>query len=130
MININELRVGNVCRSTVNGGLVTFELLDFYDLYAGNSTAEDYEPISITYEVLYTLGFQKNVDHNHNWLIPDFPFFQIQENGSWVNDKPQNGITYHVYKSYAGSVVEVKALHHIQNVFFFLTGMELKVLKP
>lgn len=128
MIKANELRLGNFVWDIVSGEWMVVDELgenigatiinrDKYPLPDGWKMG----PIPITSEVLKKFGF---VCFDRSWRLDAF---NIVENGRWVNGDPIEEIKYMVYKTGIGAIVEVKTLHHLQNLYFALTQEELNI---
>ncbi len=111
MINVNELRIGNFVS---NGNPVTVEHYFLQDSFA------DFDPIPITPEILEKCGFE------------NFAFEYIHESGVSLenmrgNDGPGQPDYFYLSFVFKNASVEIKHLHQLQNLYFALTGEELKV---
>jgi hypothetical protein len=107
MIPANELRIGSI----VNYKGEIIPLSRGFEVDRHN---EIYEPIPLTPELLEKCGFTG------------------QALGYWVHDVFK-GIHVHaedeglvVYMAGGGRLVRVSSVHHLQNLYFDLTGTELK----
>jgi len=129
----NELRIGNkvdykgeiVEVISINGVVYSFGQLDVGIKTIGGFRIVDLKrlkPIHITEELLVNFGFKKQqtVDYCIRWHIGENPvthdwlFYLV-----WLAGHPtpfyQNG--YHL----------IKYVHHLQNVYFAITGEELQI---
>lgn len=96
-------------------------LKDTFDGHFYEVNIDKCDPIFLTEEWLVDkFGFEKEEPvslQNHNW--PDY------SKGSFYISAPYFEFTY----NYGDSVVEIKTVHRLQNLYYFLTGEELEV-KP
>ena len=110
--NMVDNRIGNmsICYYGVNGGYSTTSLEE----NSNNNEIDDYmiQPIPLTEEWLLKFGFEKNITTD---LHPTFSYDILN-----VND----GI---VYVLNYGFVNHIKYIHQLQNLYFALTGEELKI---
>ena len=122
MIKANELRVGNVVLKhrfflgeRWTWGRISHE--DIYSIACGND--KDYKPIPLTEEWLLKLGFSSN---KHGYV---FNMFRIK--------KYVTGFFYGYIPIFLDDIdediddVEIKYVHQLQNLYFALTGEELKL---
>ena len=104
MIQVNELRIGN---TTNKGAIVSFYEHGIHVGYGKCYDFQELEPIPLTEEILLKCGFEESQYH---FCIGDFiirkPDFVLCDIGIKVN--PIN-------------------LHQLQNLYFALTGKELKI---
>lgn len=139
MINASELRIGNYIRSNPNGGDGTVIRLHTI----GNSTVHGEsldgqlknlkidldrwnEPIPLTPEILQKCGFDKNEDAG-NWHSPEHTIYSTKgisvgvkgDYIGWYNSSEDD-----FYSSY---YPQLKYVHQLQNLYFALTGNELKI---
>lgn len=113
----SELRIGNLVSNGINHYAVDINML--YDL----ATLEHYpiEPIPLTPEILDKCGFEKNnIGHNDFDIIAlyakeEFEIIQYSDGFGW-----DTGL---------GKISDTNYIHQLQNLFYCLTGEELKV-KP
>ena len=112
MIDVRELRIGNYLFMRENivaiGGIPNRMCL----LIPGQEYAvdlEQFEPITLTEELLLKCGFEK-----HTWGIVTYysPLFELDA------DFHLKGVDYNI---------QVKSLHQLQNLYFDLGGQELEV---
>jgi hypothetical protein len=111
MIKENELRIGNLLNHN-NGSMVgsfIVGLIHLEDIIKDNSHAREYEPIPLTEEWLLRFGFIKHVNQSIWYTLNkvDVWFFD----GKYVNDID----------------VEIKYVNQLQNLYWCLTGEELKL---
>jgi len=99
----NELRIGNLVYNPNLKEVRTLDILDIRD-YAEQRLIKDFEPIPLTEE----------------WLVK-FGLMSIKtELGFWNNGDA-------IYFSYGfEKSIELKYVHQLQNLYFALTGEELK----
>lgn len=106
----NELRIGNYV--LINDTLV--QMKSFHGLCNIESKPEEFEPIPLTEEWLIKFGLFKN-------------------NNAWVLNKPSSDIRkfeFSIWKDLTYNTAElqpdIKHVHQLQNLYFALTGEELK----
>lgn len=113
MINVKELRIGNYVllrnKIVIVGGIPNlYKLLIPNELYAVD--VEEFEPIPLTDRLLLKCGFEKKqwgsaTVYYHTMIELDAHFCL-------------NGVDYNI---------QVKSLHQLQNLYFYLTGGDLEV---
>ncbi len=110
-----ELRIGNIIK-TVGGRLPYWEVT-FADFEPISENPENYQPIPLTEEWLLKFGFEKRKDDSEYYAFNGFyldsdyiPFTMCNSSGIW--------------DCYAIKQVYV---HQLQNLYFALTGEELKI---
>jgi hypothetical protein len=117
MIKANELRIGNVVETRSNKrGWIRYEMtgLNIYQLSAyGENFEKDVRPIPITEDLLLECGFIQDdiIDfryHLEDWFAIDVDDCCIRIADSWMFGK-------------------INYLHELQNLYFTLTGDELKI---
>lgn len=77
---------------------------------------DEFEPIPLSEEVLLKCGFEEDETHvseDHPWAI-------------WVKNDVVISLPYFKF-SFESTDVEIKYLHHLQNLIYALTGEELEV---
>jgi len=122
MINANELRIGNKILN-VDGDIVTVNELrdEFYIADFGGQFYSTAKGIELTPEILEKCGFVKEEKDTRRIDIPSAKY-QVYGNGHftfnsihgwWFNGKQLD--------------VQPQYLHQLQNLYFALTGTELKV---
>lgn len=110
-----ELRIGNY---VYNGGIIS---LDIERLYAFNECLYDLQPIPITEEWLLKLGFEKEEGNLYSLYVDDNLDVSLWSDTYFSN--PTIELTCN------GKVVckNIKYIHQLQNLYFALTGQELKL---
>ena len=115
MIPVNELRIGNLALLRGIECNVDIQLL---------SRVKELQPIPLTPEVLEKCGFDRlnketmavpSIWHSTYTRVLVKTNFDLQERGSewyWIE---------------GNTIVELKYLHQLQNLYFALTGKELEV---
>lgn len=119
MIKAEELRIGNYVKSARTGEIIPVDWIAIKCVHDGNTlppahgTGIAYEPIPLTGEILLKCGFEKG-DYNefrHTNLIGTLTLY--------------DGICeIHLGDLYS---VWIESLHRLQNLYFSLTGQELKI---
>lgn len=101
-----ELRLGNY---VYNGGIIS---LDIEMLYAFNECLYDLQPIPITEQWLLDLGFKAKKAYNRTFYYADsFNEWKVIYQDGLIK---RNGKV-------------IKHIHQLQNLYFALTGQELKL---
>jgi len=119
-----ELRIGNYVNHICNDELVTDIIADVgYHLLSSpksitsrkdSDVVKELKPIPLTEEWSLKLGAVKSLYSNYI----DFEYFEIYElKGLWYVEV--DGVT----------LCELKYVHQLQNLYFALTGKELKIIK-
>jgi hypothetical protein len=107
MIKANELRMGNLILK--NGNLHYTNYMTIRDVYGRSVTDKvKFEPIPLTEEWLFKFGFVYL--NEHGWIKNNV--FDFLLNSSFELDWYENAPCKHV--------------HQLQNLYFALTGEELK----
>lgn len=125
----NELRIGN----WVVYGHTTkhYRKIGWEDIRDCFVTTDLYNPISLTPTILEIAGFEKKDDYNGDpyWLIlsnPEYPYIAL--NISFCRDNIYFERGYHNEVGADSLFLPMPAsLHHLQNLFFALTGQELQI---
>jgi hypothetical protein len=122
-MNTNELMIGNLCQDKISGALlkvtgthendISFYVIDrnLFPLQPGWQA----EPIPLTEEWLLRFGFEKN-DNNQ--------FILMEGSVDIVFNKDLNGWTCDGINF---SINMTEHVHQLQNLYFALTGEELKL---
>jgi len=118
----NELRIGNLVKtdnSTKN--YTDIEIVDLEILKEIIDGSEFYNSIPITEEWLLKFGFAKQCD---------YLYFDFENGNISFNDEIKNGISLCIgtYCSSGSAFENIKHVHQLQNLFFALTGEELKLI--
>jgi hypothetical protein len=121
MIKGNELRIGN--KVDYYGNIVTINYINDTDVGFSDYVPFDYpllddlNPIPITDQWLVSFGFEKidNPNHTPNWIW-------VKNGNVWVYQKFKDGS----FKLVAYKLTTTPSVHQLQNLYFALTGEELK----
>ena len=118
----NELRIGNLVKtdnSTKN--YTDIEIVDLEILKEIFNGSEFYNPIPLTEEWLLKFGFAKQCD---------YLYFDFENGNISFNDEIKKGISLCIgtYCSSGLAFENIKHVHQLQNLFFALTGEELKLI--
>jgi len=123
MINVKELRIGNLISDYQNNTIKVLGISDVYNdgnYYIisenGGSIDDDHKPIPLTPEILLKCGFTSD-----KWLMS----FHLGENKMWI-DKTSNEF-YWVFGRKETKYLRIKYLHQLQNLFYSLTNEELNI---
>src|SRR5688500_15513626 len=132
MINIIELRVGNVILSPDTNKPVVVELNHLQAIKGGVKFNDRYyEPIPLTPEILDKAGFVSKLHPNYigdgNRCIGEF--YSEKNSMSLMKIESSTGKSYYRMKikndiGIQDVYVELKYLHQLQNLYFTLTGNE------
>lgn len=125
MINANELRIGNMvnwCNPLDNKNeIVAINNRDF-DLIIEKNMGHLYSPIPLTPEVLEAAGF-KNVQGDY-WIIVNELMISFDSVWWWTNSWQADGeFGFDVLAPFK----EIQYLHQLQNLYWCLSGEELKI---
>lgn len=119
----NELRIGNYielrcldegfshCKELVEWSVEKYNFTHSKDLYYGNDDWE-YRPIPLTEEWLLKFGFNVYGSYSFKGAILNSFSLEKQEDFDWEYDRCLKTIKY---------------VHQLQNLYFALTGEELKL---
>jgi hypothetical protein len=119
----SELRIGNIVRYGANNRVLDAEL--FLQLLKYTTP---FDPIPLTEEWLLKLGFKQcgyeMLSWKHETLLPSFNLDGI----NWADfDEPDyQFLNYKV----ADEILRIDYVHQLQNLYFTLTGEELKQQEP
>jgi hypothetical protein len=131
-MKINELRIGNYI-SPLGRGITIVEGLCIWDGLIQSSNfaergIEDFEPIPITEEWLLKFGFE-DVDLNmsgSNWLVKEQKGIWRQAIRIAYSEKSEEwSLTLECVSPPTLSIVRLKYVHQLQNLYFALTGEEI-----
>lgn len=122
MLTAKELRLGNKVYSVYSPygveqgrGVVSVTLSILNDI--PNKMSFRYEPLPLSIELLESLGFInatiRNNPRNSTWVLGDIHLWA--DNKGNIAYKGQFNTTF------------IKHLHHLQNLYFALTGKELDI---
>jgi hypothetical protein len=122
-MNTNELRIGNLCQDKISGALlkvtgthendISFYVIDrnLFPLQPGWQA----EPIPLTEEWLLRFGFEKNDNNQFILMEGSVDILFNKDLNGWTCD----GINF--------SINMTEHVHQLQNLYFVLTGEELKL---
>jgi hypothetical protein len=113
-MKVEELRIGNLVY-----GFKTVWCIDNTDF--SSDQISTYDPIPVTEEWLVKLGFHKQPKE-----ILGNKYFLL---GFFIEIKDGIGIIYKEGKGLFNfiEIVHIKYIHQLQNIYFALTGKELKI---
>jgi len=124
MIDSNELKQGNLV-------FVGEYIISVEDVIKGcgiNMHHDCWEyklcelsPICLTENILSNLGFTKSGDYwfLNNFIIWEWGIYNVSYHSERIYHKDDERY----------NIIEFKSLHHLQNCFYFATGVELNVNK-
>lgn len=120
----NELRIGNWVTYKNGNEQSTIEFVNF-DFIANNAIHINmfFEPIPLTEEWLLKFGFEKDSNRPYLWC---YDISSIEREGLIIMWSQNKGSFY--FNCSARSI-ELKYVHQLQNLYFVLEGLELKI-KP
>ncbi len=125
MIKETEVRIGNLIKVApskewVQDYIGTEVVIDIDVLMniIFHSDKYPYEPIPLTKQLLYDLGFESNNDENDLLVHPKCNLFEISE-------EPDNSFAFIWDSAYSGAPFQY--VHQLQNLYFALTGNELEI---
>jgi len=122
-MNTNELMIGNLCQDKISGALlkvtgthendISFYVIDrnLFPLQPGWQA----EPIPLTEEWLLKFGFEKNDNNQFILMEGSVDILFNKDLNGWTCD----GINF--------SINMTEHVHQLQNLYFALTGEELKL---
>jgi hypothetical protein len=108
----NELRIGNWLYSGIAGQNFIASAHDIMNIFFGDDRGA-VQPIPLTEEWLLNFGFEPDKDNAH--FLNKEPFT--------LKEHPEGFVVWH--KGHALGIV-IKHVHQLQNLYFALTGEELK----
>ncbi len=131
MIKENEIRIGNILNYTTAEGDILPTKLDWQDLkWISEDTAGFnlvHDAIEITEEILLKCGFGRSSSKTELWRGED-PMLIWKTDYESENLENHYEFRFGITQSFkAERQVKVKHLHHLQNLYFVLTGKELEV---
>ena len=116
----NELRIGNLIFSPLNKkdyAISQSNLCDFANGFI------HIEPIPLTEECLLEFGFEQCGYEMLSWQHPKLPGFELDG----INWADAGHIEYQFLNYQIGdSIFRIHYIHQLQNLYFALTGEELK----
>lgn len=128
MINSNELRIGNFLLFAETGAEFKVNQIDEKGLGVENESEnvwieiETFEPIPLTEKRLLDFGFSKE-DYTEGYIGIDC------KNAEFVLCGPNEFKGYYTFSFKLGGIPmfkKIESVHELQNLYFALTGEELK----
>lgn len=135
MIKENELRIGSRLLYHVNEDGIEWDIctIDWQDLKWISEDPEGFnnkhKPVPLTEEWLLKFGFVKNTYPNLHWFkcIDNGDKFSIVEHRQYYSNKH---LSFYFncggLNNYSSIDLQLINLHHLQTLYFALTGEELK----
>lgn len=121
----SELRIGNLVYNPTGKEVRAIDCLDIRDLFEGR-LINPFEPIQLTYDWLLRFGFKSH----EGWMMLDafspghpsqrFDLYWSKDDGFMTKSRYQPDVIDNFYMRH------IKAVHSLQNLYFALTGEELK----
>jgi len=111
MINVNEIRMGNMVTHYPTGKLIT---VDYDHVKTLISKPEDYNPIPLKATLLQVAGFVET--EKDKWNIQLLPFQLVADHAGDLK-----------YELSDKKLRHVNSLHQLQNLYFALTNEELHI---
>lgn len=128
MIQPNELRIGNYFLTILSDILQVTEIRAMVEGRSGNGYCnahyEDIQPVPLTGEWLLKFGFEFITD----WSIKGNDCVVYRKDLGWLRLETcmMSDIVCLVEKSGISTGVNIEYVHQLQNLYFALTGEELK----
>ena len=117
-LQANELRIGNYVRNKITKRIDAVEAIspdkEIVPGYSPPATIDFFEPIPLTEEWLKRLG----LEYNGAYWECEWCYFELD----YYKDHFINGVNACEYNH----GIEIKYVHQLQNLYFSLTGQELK----
>ena len=121
-MDIRELRIGNYVQG--DGGFIDQVRKELFEIVERSINEDDILPVELTERHLFDFGFKVYRDPEDSYYTHD--------NGFTINRKCGFNVFY--FRSHhditedgiSSDIVQVKSVHHLQNVFFALTQKELE----
>ena len=134
MIQKQELRVGNFLYERPYSGCSVIYIVKqiknrgvcvspYGSDIEGEYSYEAMEPITITHEILEKIGFVLKKEGSYNCYINDKGFVLCM----WTEDYSIIGFEKKGVCYYGEDYIEIRYLHHLQNLYFVITGKELNI---
>jgi len=129
----NELRIGNWVFSKTYGKDIEFK--SFFGLCNVESNIELFEPIPLTEEWLVKFGFELVGDVDFHWrskkvfIKNGYALFEEDQSGIIISENGNKAYCDRSYQYRNGHGIDhkVEYVHQLQNLFYSLTGEELKL---
>ena len=118
MIEAQELRIGNWVEMKAS-------LAPYFKIQHGEDIDDViehrlYEPILLTPELLEKCGFEKLYEDEYSWIGKDTIGYSI-------TIRKMSGMMEFYFAGQYETSTEIRYVHQLQNLYFDLTGQELKV---
>lgn len=130
----SDFRVGNILLD-FEGNPISIEAIEILAISQCNVASKEVEflkPIPITEEWLLNFGFDKFDGYECGFSFKIVPTYELSN----VYVQLSESVYHYVRREYDGgtsepfeSVIELHYVHQLQNLYFALTGQELKI-KP
>lgn len=124
MIKANEIRIGNIYNRKVGKGItpIIIDEMIMAEIFGQSLeySLNDLEPIKLTKEELKAMGFEE-YPHNHDFAKDGIYISHITSDESYQLEFTSPLIEW--------MVIDLKFVHQLQNIYFTLTGKELKPFK-
>lgn len=126
MIAANELRIGNLIYFPSTSERFEQAIVSIGPEAVNGFDFEECDPIPITEEWLLKFGFTRHHNDYFNRVI------LIKNVVDFDSGEPQDEFEFLLYPNLLGSAetvrdsIKLKYIHHVQNIFFSLTGKELQ----
>ena len=123
-MDARELRIGNFVNQTKEWGesiepkVIQWDDSTWYRIGDCLAFFEDYEPIRLTEEWILKFGFDGRKDFKWKSIVG----IQLSDGKYYLSLKDLSNVLFH-------SVVQIKFVHQLQNLYFALTGDELTIKK-
>lgn len=112
-----ELRIGNYVYE--NEDISEIQLADFYNMHEDDNCP--FKPIELTQEWLVKFGFEKDR------INEDFYFLGIPNKYKVYLSISLQYLSFEVCQNGHGFNIDIGFVHQLQNLYFSLTGEELKI---
>lgn len=127
MVQVNELRKFNIVY--LEGGLLTVKEIREHDATFSETDAaveyEDLDPVELSPEILQACGFinENGIVGQYSVTVGRFTFsvYEGRDNFSIQEKAPKNMLAKGIDN------LTIQHLHQLQNIVFFLTGIELSI---
>ena len=122
MIKENELRIGNFYEWSNDDEKDLYRIEDAYSLYEKSKIIDELTPLELTPEWLIKFGFEEIVEIIDG--VKTFDYYLEKNDFEFNCDWDLDGKLNYLWLS--GLSVKIKYVHQLQNLYFALTGEELK----
>ena len=125
----NELRIGNWVKLKDSDPIENYQISQIYERGVNSGSVgmlyDIIEPIPLTEEWLEQFGFDKDGFKQcefTNWGI------KVKKDQHAISE--HNWIVFHGFMNQFSEIASLKHVHHLQNLYFALTGEELEIKEP